>query len=89
MNVQVTLGCIIVNMRDILFRIHHQFCMSEESVPEYMFQKGSRVQTVPQPFFENVRCNARTCFSYPPPVFMSEESVSEYMFSKVVQSRQS
>ena len=79
-NVQVSLNYIIVNMRDILFRIHHQFCMSEESVPEYMFQKGSPVQTALHPVFENVRCNARAFVSYPPLVCMSEESVPEYMF---------
>ena len=60
-NVEVKLRCIIVNMREHVFRIHRLFVMSDRSVSQYMLQRVVQ-STVPHLFFENVSVQCESKF---------------------------
>ena len=64
-------------MREHVCRIHHLFCMSEESVPEYVF-KWVQLRRSRTLFFKSCAYNAN--FHIRHLFFVIEESVSESVF---------
>ena len=71
-----------VNMRYIFFVSTTRFSWVERVCQSICFKKVFQCRRGSQLFFENLRCNVRTCCSYPQPVFMRKKSVSEYMFEQ-------
>lgn len=67
-------------MRDNLPRIHHLFCLIDESVSEYVLQKVVQARRSPLYVWNNSRAMREQVVRIHHLFCLIEESVSEYVF---------